>query len=160
MIELLTTQNIIYLTLALVVLIIILLVWAIRLEIKISRLMRGKKGHSLEDSFVSMQTDLKDMEKFRKDMERYLKNVEARLSRSIRGVANINFNAFTGLESGGKSFASAFLNEYGDGIILSSLHARDHVSIFSKEVKGYKTEVDLSEEEMTALTKAKESCNV
>jgi len=160
MIEFLTTQNIIYLTLALVVLIIILLGWVTRLEVKIHRLMRGKRGHSLEDSFVTMQTDLKDIEKFRKDMEKYLKNVEARLSRSIRGVGNVNFNAFTGLESGGKSFASAFLNEHGDGIILSSLHARDHVSIFSKEVKGYKTEVELSDEEKAALTKAKESCNM
>ena len=122
--------------------------------------MRGKKGHSLEDAFVSMQEDLKEMEKFKEEMKKYLTNVEARLSCSIRGFSNVHFNAFTGLESGGKSFATAFLNERGNGIILSSLHARDHVSIFSKEVKGYKTEVELSNEEMVALTKAKESCKV
>lgn len=160
MTEFFTIQNIIYLTTALVILFLILILFIIRLEIKIRRLMRGKKGQSLEDSFVSMQKDLKSMEKFQEEMREYLSNVESRLSRSIRGFSNINFNAFKGLESGGKSFATAFLNEHGDGIVLSSLHARDHVSIFAKEVRNYKTEIQLSDEEIAALTKAKESCSI
>jgi len=158
--ELLTISNIIYLVAGLAILLILLLIWNIRLEVKIKRLLKGKNAKSLEDSFVSMQKDLKDLENFEEEIKKYLQNVEARLSCSIRGVSNINFNAFSGLESGGKSFATAFLNEKGDGVILSSLHARDRVSVFAKEVKKYKTEVELSEEERAALTKAKESCSL
>jgi hypothetical protein len=160
MIELFSIQNIIYLITSLAILLFIFLIWNIRLEIRMRRLLKGKNAKTLEDSFISMQKDLKGLEDFREEMKKYLRNVEARLSRSIRGVSNINFNAFSGLESGGKSFATAFLNEKGDGVILSSLHARDRVSIFAKEVKSYKTEVELSEEETSALTKAKESCSL
>jgi hypothetical protein len=100
------------------------------------------------------------LKNFKRELELYLQTVEKRLSKSIQGVENINFNAFKGSETGGKSFATAFLNEKGDGVIISSLYARERISIFSKQVKGFKPEVDLSEEEKTALTKAKESCSL
>jgi len=40
------------------------------------------------------------------------------------------------------------------------LNARDHIRIFSKKVTNGKTEVELSEEENLALTKAIESCSL
>jgi hypothetical protein len=124
------------------------------------RLMRGKSGLTLENSFADMQKDIDTLIKFRGDLEKYLKTIEKRVSKSIQGVHNLNFNAFKGMESGGKSFATAFLNENGDGIVLSSLHARDRVSIFAKQIKNFKPEMELSEEENLALTKAQEYCNL
>jgi hypothetical protein len=156
----LNLEHIIYICIGLAIVVVILLIWNIRLELKTRRLMRGKNGRSLEEAFFAMQGELDDFEKFRGEMEKYLRNVEARISTSIRGFNNNNFNAFKGMESGGKSFATAFLNEKGDGIILSSLQARDRVSIFAKEVKNYQTEVEMSEEEEKALTNAKNSCKV
>jgi len=149
-----------YLIIAFIVLIILLVVWVIRLEIRIKRLMRGKSGFSLESSFIDMQKDIHGFEKFKNDLEKYLKTVEKRVSKSIQGFNNLNFNAFTGNESGGKSFATAFLNEKGDGIILSTIHARDRVNIFAKQIKNFTPEVALSEEESLSLTKAKEYCNL
>jgi hypothetical protein len=156
----LSLENIIYVYAALAIAIIILLAWNIRLELKTRRLMRGKSGRSLEDAFIAMQKELDGFEEFRGEMEKYLSGVESRLRTSLRGFSNVNFSAFKGMESGGKSFATALLNEKGDGIIISSLHARDHVSIFTKEVKNYKTEVEMSEEEEQALTNARNSCKV
>lgn len=149
-----------YLIIAFIVLIILLVVWVIRLEIRIKRLMRGKSGFSLESSFIDMQKDIHGFEKFKNDLEKYLKTVEKRVSKSIQGFHNLNFNAFTGNESGGKSFATAFLNEKGDGIILSTIHARDRVNIFAKQIKNFNSDVALSEEESSSLTKAKEYCNL
>lgn len=149
-----------YLIITFIVLIILLVIWIIRLEVRIKRLMRGKSGFNLENSFVDMQKDIDTLIKFRVELERYLKMIEKRVSKSIQGVHNMNFNAFKGMESGGKSFATAFLNENGDGVILSSLHARDRVSIFAKQVKSFKPEIDLTEEETVALTKAREYCNL
>jgi len=109
---------------------------------------------------MTIQKDLDKFAVFRKEIEAYLTNIEKRLGTCIRGVQNISFNAFQGLDSGGRSFASAFLDEKGDGVIISSLHARERVSIFAKQIKRYKSEVELSEEEKMALTKARESCSV
>ena len=160
MLEFFNIENIIYLVLGLSTVILILLIWNIRLELKTRKLMRGKNGRSLEDSFLSMQSELDAFGESKKEIEKYLSNVESRLSTSIRGFHNHSFSAFSGIDSGGKSFATAFLNEKGDGIIISSLQARDHVSIFTKQVTNYKTEVNLSEEEQLALTEAKKSCSV
>lgn len=158
--QLVTSEILLYILIGLAAFSIILLIWVVRLELKTRRLMRGKGGLSLEDSFLSMDSDIKNLHKFRTDLEEYLKNVEKRLGRSIQGVENINFNAFTGSESGGKSFAVAFINEKGDGVIISSMHSRDRVNIFSKQVKNFKAEMELSEEEALALTNAKNSCKV
>jgi len=149
-----------YIVASLIVISILLVIWIIRVETRIKKLMRGKSGFTLEDSFISMQNDINNFIKFRADLEKYLKVVEKRLSKSIQGVHNFNFNAFKGMESGSKSFATAFLNENGDGVILSSLQARERISIFAKQVKGFKPELDLTEEENIALTKARESCNL
>jgi hypothetical protein len=156
----LTQENTFYILAILLVLVIVLLIWNIRLEIKTKKLMRGKSGQSLEGSFTSMQNDIKSIEDFREEMRKYLTKVEKRLSTTIRGCENVTFNAFSGLESGGKSFATALLNEKGDGVIISSLHARERVSIFSKSVKNFKPDVELSEEEEVALTNARKSCNL
>ncbi len=153
-------EVIIYIILGLSLICLILIIWNIRLEIKNRHLLRGKNARSLEDTFVNIQHDLDIFEVFKKEIEAYLVNIERRLSTSVRGVHNISFSAFQGLESGGKSFAAAFLNEKGDGVIISSLQARERVSIFAKQIKNYKSDVELSDEEKQALTKAKESCSV
>jgi hypothetical protein len=149
-----------YLIIGFIVLVILLVIWIIRLEIRIGRLMRGKSGFTLENSFIDMQKDINGLIRFRSDLEKYLKTIEKRVSKSVQGIHNINFNAFTGMDSGGKSFATAFINENGDGVILSSLHSRDRVSVFAKQIKNFKPELELSEEEALALTKAKEYCNL
>jgi hypothetical protein len=153
-------QTIIYIILGLFLICLILIIWNIRLEIKNRHLLRGKNARSLEDTFVNIQRDLDKFEVFKKEIEAYLVNIEKRLSTSVRGVHNISFSAFQGLESGGKSFATAFINEKGDGVIISSIQARERISIFAKQIKNYKSEVELSDEEKEALTKAKESCSV
>ena len=49
----------------------------------------------------------------------------------------------------------AFLNDEGDGVIMSSLYARDRMSIFAKPIKKGKSEFELSAEEKEVLDKAK-----
>jgi len=107
-----------------------------------------------------MQKEIFELQNSRKSIEDYLKKVEKRLGTSIRGFENVTFDAFSGMASGGKSFSTAFVNEKKDGIIISCLNARDHIRIFSKKVTNGKTEVELSEEENLALTKAIESCSL
>lgn len=141
--------------------IIILTAIIIRLEIRINRLMKGRSAKSLEDIFNMLIVDVKDLQNFRSDIEKYMSNVEKRLRRSVQNVQNIHFKAFEGLDSGGsQSFATAFINENGDGVVLSTLHARDRVNVFSKPIINFTSKLSLTKEEQDALTRAKESCKV
>jgi hypothetical protein len=153
-------QNLLYILSGFLLIIIVLLILIIRIQIKTKKLMRGKGGRSLEQSFISMQKEISDLQNSKEKTENYLKKAEQRLSTSIRGFGNVSFDAFKGMASGGKSFATAFINETGDGIIISCLNSRDNMRVFSKKITNLRSEVELSEEEHSALTKAKESCSL
>jgi hypothetical protein len=120
--------------------------------------MRGKNGSSLEDGFNSIQGDISNLHKFENDMKNYLTDVEKRLRRSVQAVETIRYNPFKGTGSGGnQSFATGLISEEGNGVVISSLYSREHVSVFSKPVKSHKSEFELTEEELEVLNKAKES---
>ena len=53
------------------------------------------------------------------------------------------------------SFAIAITDENQDGIVLSSLYARERMSMFAKTVKNGKPEQELSDEEARALEMAR-----
>ncbi len=136
----------------------ILIMWVIRLEIKLKKVLLGKNAHSLEDTIVHLEQGIKELDTFKKESELYYKNIEKRLARSIQGVETIRFNAFKGEGIGGnQSFATAFINEQGDGTVISSLYSRDRISIFAKPIKKLSSEFELSEEERTAVNKSSDS---
>lgn len=154
-------EIIIYILIALVVIILMLIIFLIRMEIRLKRLSRGQGKFNLEDAIKSIEKDIGELGKFRGEVENYLTLVEKRLKKSIQGVSNISFSAFKGLDSGGnQSFATAFINEKGDGIVISTLHARDRVNVFAKEIKDLKCHLSLTEEEKSALTQATKSCKL
>lgn len=154
----LTPEFIIIYILSLVSLISI--IWIIRLEIRFKALTRGEKI-SIEQAINKIEDDLKKFSSFKTGLEEYLKNVEKRLSKSVQGVETINYSAFGGLDSGGRqSFATTLLNEKGDGIIISTLHSRDRVNVFGKEISNFKPLLKLSDEEQASLTKAIKSCKL
>lgn len=138
----------------------ILIIWLVKLEMRFKALTRGKKI-SIEDAIGLIENDMKNFKSFKGDLEAYLKKVETRLSKSIQGVETVNYSAFEGLDSGGRqSFATTLLNEKGDGIIISTLHSRDRVNVFGKEVLNFKPLLKLSDEEQASLTKAIKSCKL
>jgi hypothetical protein len=151
----LSTSTMIYILLGLIVL---LALWIIYLEIRIKKLLMGKNGKSLEDSILSLKDGWNDYSQFKKDSIEYLKNIEARLKRSLQAVETVRFNPFKGTGSGGnQSFATAFINEKGDGVVISSLYSREHISVFSKPLKKFQSEFETSQEERSAISNAKET---
>ena len=149
-------QNPIHATLILSGLIVILLIiWIIRLEVKFRRLTAGKSGN-LEESILHLKNNQKDAEKFMNEMEKYLTGVEKRLQKSVQAVETVRFNAFDGVGAN-QSFATALINQQGDGVIFSSLYGRERTSIFSKPLKSHASEHGLSDEEKQAVKKAQET---
>lgn len=141
---------------ALLGLVVILTIWIIRIEVRLSKILRGKDAKSLEDTIRIFGEEIKDLEKFREDSIGYMKLIELRLKRSAQAVETIRFNPFKGTGSGGnQSFATAILNEKGEGVILTSLYSRDRVSVFSKPIKKFSSEFELTDEERQVLETAK-----
>jgi hypothetical protein len=65
----------------------------------------------------------------------------------------MRFNPFIDAGSN-QSFAIALINDEGNGIVMSSLYARDRMSIFAKPIVNGKSEFELSSEEKDVLNKA------
>lgn len=146
-----------YLSLSLFISFIICLVligWVLRLERKLSRLL-GDNSVSLEHALETLHKQAKTSEEFQNELEKYLETVETRLNKNIQSVETVRFNPFKGSGSGGnQSFSTAFLNEKGDGVVISSLYTRDRVSVFAKPVKKLNSEFELSDEEKESIEKA------
>ena len=58
-------------------------------------------------------------------------------------------------EGGQQSFATAFLSEEGNGVVVSSIRARDRVGIYAKPIASHASEYELTEEERAAIAKAR-----
>ncbi len=146
----------IYLTYGLVAIVVILVGWIIRLEVKIKKLLIGKNAKSLEDSIVNTKENLEKLNLFQRESSLYFKNIEKRLHRSLQAIETIRFNPFKGTgEGGNQSFSTAFVSEDGDGVVLSSLYSRDRVSVFSKPLKKFESNFELTEEEKEVIGTSK-----
>ena len=131
---------------------ILLLAWVIYLHIRLSRMLRGKDARTLEDTVNEICREVNVLTGARAEIEKYLENVEARLRRNVSGVHTIRFNPFKGTGAGGnQSFATAFLDEYGNGVVISSLYSRERVSVYAKPLVKQKSEFELSSEEKEAI---------
>lgn len=137
-------------------LVIILTLWIVFLERRVKNLLAGPGSEHLGDTVKHLRGELETLQAFRVDIERYLQTVEVRLKKSIRGVETVRFNPFKGTGDGGnQSFATALIDEEGNGVVISSIYARDRTSIFSKPIGQYASSHELSEEELDAISKAK-----
>ena len=136
---------------------IVLLIITIMMNMKLRKFLIDKDGENIGDSFTFAADNIQELQAFKKELESYLMTVENRLKKSVQSVHTVRFNPFKGAgEGGNQSFATAFLSEDGDGVIVSSLYSRDHVSVFGKPVKKHSSEYELSGEEKEALARAKE----
>ncbi len=148
-----------HITIALLILAIITLaLWVFRLEWRIKKMLHGGKVDTIEQALTALSDGHSDFRTFEKSMEAYLEGVESRLRKSVQRIETIRFNPFKGNGDGGnQSFATAFINEEGDGTIVSSIYTRDRMSIFSKPVSKFASSYELSQEEKQVLENVRNS---
>lgn len=124
---------------------------------RLKKLFRGKRASDLEDVLEFIGEDLKNLNVNKEKTENYLKEVEKRLKKSLKQVGMVRFNPF-GVGSGqgsNQSFSLAFLDEFGDGAVISTLYTRDNIKTYAKPVKEYRSEYNLTPEEEEAIKKTK-----
>ncbi len=128
--------------------------WAIVTEKRLRKFFLGKKAKDLEETILALEADIAELKSAKQNIEKEIASMNAKIKKSIRGLETIRFNPFPD-QGSNQSFAIGMLNEEDDGLVISSLYARDRMSIFAKPIKGGKSEYDLTEEEREALKKAK-----
>jgi ElaB/YqjD/DUF883 family membrane-anchored ribosome-binding protein len=151
-----SSQMIFFVALINGVILITLLTWIFFLEKKIKRmLMHGTD--SLGDSLIEIKNNITDLRKFETELNKYRKNLEKRVGQSIQAVETVRFSPFSGIGVGGnQSFSTSFVNEQGDGIVVSGLYySKDRVSMFTKAIKNFLSEHDLTDEEKEVVERAK-----
>lgn len=130
----------------------ILSICVLLLYIRIKRFTRGSRGASLENT---MATILKDIEYVRRDHIN-LKNEQDVLKRkqakNIRSIETVRFNPFPD-QGGNQSFATALVNDEKNGVVISTLFARDRMSVFAKPIINGASEYELTVEEKSVLEK-------
>jgi len=156
MIPVLDQNILLYILLFISILSLCALFFAIRTELKLRRFMVGKNGKSLEGSLHNLKENYEETSRFQTEIETYLKSVESRLHKSIQGVGVVRFNPFAE-NSGNQSFATAFVDEDGSGVIFSSIYARERMSIFAKPISQFASEYELTTEEKDALSRAQKA---
>ncbi|MEZ0209156.1 MAG: DUF4446 family protein [Candidatus Paceibacterota bacterium] len=143
-----------YATLLLATALILVLFYVVYLHYKLSHFMRGEDGKSLESTIRTYLGHVDNLKKHDELIAEHALKLDKRLSQAVRNVSTMRFKAFD-QNASNQSFAIALVNELGDGVILSSLHHRDRVSVFAKPVSHYESSHDLTEEEQGVLEEAK-----
>ena len=118
--------------------------------------MSGKDAKSLEDAFVEKLEQMDNLVKVSNVNAKNIDILSKKVKQTFQKVGLVKYDAFN--EMGGKlSFSLALLNENDDGIILNAVHSREGCYTYMKDIIAGNAIVNLSEEEKTALEKAKEN---
>lgn len=115
--------------------------------------MRGKKGADLEESILALGQETDKIRRKVIELIEAVDDLDNRAKKSLSRVETVRFTPFRG-DGGNQSFATCFLDDTGDGVVISSLYSRDKVGIYAKPVHALKSEYELTKEEREAINKA------
>ena len=147
---------VVLLGIAVIVLIVIAVVQARRigsLGHRLDGLTRGADGRSLEAVLDAHLDKVFAVAREVDDLSARSVVLESNGRRAVQRVGLVRFNPFE--ETGGnQSFALAMTDANGDGLVISSLHARAGTRLYAKAVTAGRSEATLSAEEAEALRMA------
>ncbi len=113
----------------------------------------GRDIKDLEGILTKYGNDIKNVQEELKKLDSNLKEALKLGKKSVHKVGVVRFNPFS--DTGGdQSFAIALLDADDNGIVISSIHAREGTRVYAKPIKKGESKYNLSEEEKKAIKKA------
>lgn len=134
--------------------VLVLGVFVFLLNRRIEKLVRGKNGASLEESIHEISQALATLETITQTHHEKLNSLATRSKISVRNIAVKRFSPFAEAGSN-QSFSVALVDDHGDGVILSSIYARERMSVYAKPIEKGTSLYELTDEETEVLNRAK-----
>lgn len=128
----------------------ILLAWIVYLEVRLRRVFRGKEITNFESLIADIGKALDDLFKKSDSHVTRLTDLETKTKKTLSRFHTVRFNPFRD-QGGNQSFATCLLDETGKGVVISSLYARDKVSVYAKPIDNLASEYELTDEEKEAI---------
>jgi Protein of unknown function (DUF4446) len=113
----------------------------------------GERG---EDVLAAVARQVEAVDRLRGKLNlvgRETAQLRQRVSTMVRTVGFTRYDAFHDV-GGHLSYSAAFLDEAGDGVVLSAINGRSETRSYAKPVRGGQSDHNLSEEERTAIAMA------
>ncbi|GAA4117203.1 hypothetical protein GCM10022415_14840 [Knoellia locipacati] len=107
---------------------------------------------------LRLRTRVKHLERQRPVGAGDLAALRADIGQALRHVAVVRYDAF-GDMGGRLSFSAAIVDDRGDGVVLSSIHARGESRTYAKGITGGGSDATLTPEEQQALSAARTGKN-
>jgi len=114
---------------------------------------RGSDDSSLEAVLATHLERVRQVVRDVDDVEARTALLERDVRQALGRVGIVRYNPFEDT-GGNQSFALAIVDGYGDGFVVSSLHARSGTRVYAKGVAGGRSDAALSNEEAEALRQA------
>ena len=135
------------------------LLWALlmvrvgSLSRRLQRLTAGASGASLEKVLMDHLARVEEVDTRQRQVEQRVSALEERIPLCVQHVGLVRYDAFEDV-GGQQSFSLAMLDDWQNGIILTSVYSRSDVRVYAKAVRQGKPSHPLSEEEQRALRSA------
>jgi len=143
-----------YIALAGLVLALVTLGLVINMYFRLRQLLGGKNASSFEEIITGLHRAIEIEEKTSAGFRQQLADINNRLRRTIQSIRTVRFNPFH--DSGGnQSFSTIFADEDGNGVVISSLYARERMSIYAKPILEFSSAHELTEEEQGIIAERK-----
>lgn len=148
--------TIIILFAALACLTLVLLVTTIILHKRVSTLLQGEHGRSLEKILHDLIDHVRTVSTVQNEEKEKLSLLIKETLLHVKTPQMIRYKALESNNSN-QSFSIALLDSHGAGSVITSLHIRDRVSIYAKKIHSWKSDLELTEEEQKAVALVKDS---
>jgi hypothetical protein len=116
--------------------------------------LKGTNGESLEKLLIEHTRGRLKLEEENRELRSRVADLERKAKASVGSVGLVRYDAFEEM-GGDQSFAVAFQNEKGDGVVINSITGRQQVKIYCKPLRGGQSDHSLTPEEEQAIHKAR-----
>jgi hypothetical protein len=134
--------------------------WVVVLQVRLSRmivqyrrLMQGTESENLEQALNVYVGEVQQALETFSALESSTRRMDRTLKHSMQWMGMIRFNPFRNT-GGAQSFALAIVDGRGDGVVISSLHARENTRVYAKPLHKWESPHTLTDEEKQAIARA------
>ena len=149
------TMAVVALVLALLAMVgvVIMLARQQRLLGQYQHLMMGTSGGNLESMLNEHIAQVRETADRVESVGQLAHRLEKAAYFSLQHLGVVRYNPFSGT-GGDQSFAIALVDGHGNGVVLSSLHARDLTRVYAKPLQKWESTYSLTDEEKQAIALA------